>query len=88
MGAAAASLLSEATRHLRTTVCPAAEAGKFTRVATNPLDAELHAWRFAIGLLNPFEIAPVYPPSTKLPPAVTMSVKGPPPILISRTAPS
>ena len=88
LGAVAAALVSDATLKRRTTVWPTAAAGRLTLVWTKPAEAPLHAGRLTSGELNDGDTVWVYPPVTKLPPAVTMSVKAPAPILISSTAAS
>ena len=49
---------SLAMRQRRTTVCPLAAAGRFTRVFMNPLELPVQACRPAIGLLNDVDIVP------------------------------
>jgi hypothetical protein len=68
--------------------CPAAAGGRFTVVVIKPADVLPQAERPASGLLCRVFTVAVYPPVTKLPPAVMMSAKAPPPILISNTPPS
>jgi hypothetical protein len=81
-------LLSLPMRQRRTIFCPAAADGRFTVVVIKPADVLPHAERPASGFINPVFTVAVYPPVTKLPPAVMISVKAPPPMLISSTPPS
>src|SRR6187455_317749 len=80
---AALTLLSVARRHLITTFCPFAAAGKLTVVVINPPELPLQACRPAIGLPKARSIVELYPPVTNEPPAVRISANGPPPIDIS-----
>ena len=51
--------VSEATRHLNTTDCPAADAGRLTVTGTNPPEVPVQAGRPAIGLPSTADIAPL-----------------------------
>ena len=75
-------------RQRNTTFCPAAAGGIFTVVVIKPADVLPHAERAARGFECAVFTVAVYPPVTKLPPAVMISVKAPPPMLISKTPPS
>jgi hypothetical protein len=57
-------------------------------VVMKPPELPVHAERPESGLLQQVLTVPLYPPVTKLPPAVMMSVNGPPAMLISSTPPS
>jgi len=52
-------LVSLPMRQRRTTLCPAAAAGRFTVVVMKPVEFPLHAGRPARGLLKPVLIVPV-----------------------------
>jgi hypothetical protein len=72
-----------------TTLCPAAEAGRSTTEVMKPLfELPVQARRPESGLSRPVWSVPLYVPTTSVPPAVRMSWKAPPPMLISSTPPS
>ena len=75
-------------RQRSTIFCPAALGGRFTVVVIKPADVLPHAARPASGFVQQVLTVAVYPPVTKLPPAVMISAKAPPPMLISSTPPS
>ena len=84
----AAMVQSDAKRKRSLMFCPFAAAGRLTVVVKKPPDFPDQAWRPAMGLWKFTLIMLLYPPVTKLPPAVIMSVKAPAPMAISSTPPS
>jgi hypothetical protein len=84
----AETLSSLTIRQRSATLCPAAAAGSFTVVVTNPLELPPQACRPAITLPEPSAMVASYPPATNDPPASRMSWNTPPSILISSTPPS